>query len=169
MGVSPDVEPQVAAPDESGLIGWLAEHEAPCPSCGYSLRGLTTPACPECAAPLRLGVSVHDPRPIPWVVAIVSLAMGLGFDAVVALLMTAAYVRARILNLGLPPPFFFVIVAGFAGLAIAMAATVWVLYRQRYRWAGRPRRRQWCSAAAVFLGVGCVHAIWGAIVISVIS
>ncbi len=27
---------------------FLAEHDAPCPACGYNLRGLTEATCPEC-------------------------------------------------------------------------------------------------------------------------
>ena len=35
---------------------FLAEHDAPCPGCGYNLRGTTGDKCPECAAALELGL-----------------------------------------------------------------------------------------------------------------
>lgn len=39
------------------LQEFLAQQDAPCPACGYNLRGLTGPACPECAGVLTLGVA----------------------------------------------------------------------------------------------------------------
>lgn len=42
----PDPEPK-AAPL---LAGFLSDRDAPCESCGYNLRGVTTLFCPECGA-----------------------------------------------------------------------------------------------------------------------
>ena len=36
------------------LADYLAETDAPCPGCGYNLRGLTVEECPECALPLSV-------------------------------------------------------------------------------------------------------------------
>lgn len=36
------------------LASYLAHRDAPCPSCGYNLRGSTAPACPECGRELKL-------------------------------------------------------------------------------------------------------------------
>ena len=36
------------------LAGYLKGRDCPCPACGYNLRDLRSPACPECAAPLTI-------------------------------------------------------------------------------------------------------------------
>lgn len=37
-----------------GLCEFLADRDAPCPRCGYNLRGLTGEACPECGMVLSV-------------------------------------------------------------------------------------------------------------------
>ncbi len=37
-----------------GLMAFVASQDAPCPKCGYNLRGLVGPCCPEC------GLSMSD-------------------------------------------------------------------------------------------------------------
>lgn len=41
------------------LIAYLAAHDAPCPGCGYNLRGLQTNSCPECGRTLSLKAILH--------------------------------------------------------------------------------------------------------------
>jgi hypothetical protein len=36
------------------LESYLADHDEPCPKCGYNLRGLRGKVCPECGAPIDL-------------------------------------------------------------------------------------------------------------------
>lgn len=36
------------------LAGYLEENDAPCPNCGYSLRGTPASTCPECGEELAL-------------------------------------------------------------------------------------------------------------------
>src|ERR1051325_7393112 len=43
------------APSEM-LPAFLADRDAPCPCCGYNLRGLNDTRCPECATALSLGI-----------------------------------------------------------------------------------------------------------------
>lgn len=38
------------------LLEFLRDHDASCPVCGYNLRALTRPVCPECAQDLVLTV-----------------------------------------------------------------------------------------------------------------
>jgi hypothetical protein len=62
---------------------FLADHDALCPVCGYSLRGLAAAACPECSTPvsLTLDLSALDrPGSAP---PTLSLALG-------AMLLTSA-------------------------------------------------------------------------------
>lgn len=42
------------SPDTNLLLAYLASHDEPCPNCGYSLRGVREPKCPECGAAVRL-------------------------------------------------------------------------------------------------------------------
>jgi hypothetical protein len=69
------------------LIRLLLERDIPCPGCGYNLRGLESPTCPECGfgfdreSLLRAlnrtpGWSLHDAeRWLPWVLTVASLAL----------------------------------------------------------------------------------------------
>lgn len=41
------------AQDHEELMAWIERTGACCPQCGYSLRGLTEPRCPECGALIR--------------------------------------------------------------------------------------------------------------------
>lgn len=45
------------------LRAFLAEHDEPCPGCGYNLRGLIGERCPECGEGLRIAVSRVVGRP----------------------------------------------------------------------------------------------------------
>lgn len=40
------------------LLEFLRKHESPCPVCGYNLKALTRPVCPECGQELVLAVGV---------------------------------------------------------------------------------------------------------------
>ena len=42
------------AEHHSALREYLADHDAPCPSCGYNLRGAELPWCPECGRSIAL-------------------------------------------------------------------------------------------------------------------
>ncbi|MBC7835102.1 MAG: hypothetical protein H7Y88_08365 [Phycisphaerales bacterium] len=46
--------------DTDPLAAFLASANTPCPACGYNLRGLHTPACPECSTPIQLGITVGN-------------------------------------------------------------------------------------------------------------
>ncbi|MFZ4574758.1 MAG: hypothetical protein ACOYN0_10205, partial [Phycisphaerales bacterium] len=45
---------------DPAIIAFLANRDAPCPGCGYNLRGLTAPVCPECKRPVTLQLA-SDP------------------------------------------------------------------------------------------------------------
>lgn len=48
------VRARVFGEPPTDLIQYLAENDARCPACGYGLRGLPQPRCPECAMMLDL-------------------------------------------------------------------------------------------------------------------
>src|SRR4051812_32452603 len=71
--------------DQQDLITYLAQRDAPCPSCDYNLRGLTASTCPECSQHLTLRVGVTELRQRAFIATLVALAMGTGFDGLMAL------------------------------------------------------------------------------------
>jgi hypothetical protein len=68
-----------AQPNE--LADYLSRNDAPCPNCGYNLRGLATDLCPECRERLALQVAVPDPRLGPLMAAGAGLVTGAGAAA----------------------------------------------------------------------------------------
>ncbi|MEQ8770093.1 MAG: hypothetical protein RIB60_06245 [Phycisphaerales bacterium] len=67
--------------DAEALAAFLAERHVPCPSCRYDLHGLRGTRCPECDLGLELRVNLEDPRLGWWLTAVVGLAVGVGFQA----------------------------------------------------------------------------------------
>jgi hypothetical protein len=65
-------EAAVAAGDEA-VRAYLAGRDAPCPSCGYNLKGVESAACPECGS--RLELSLARPGPGRGWVAFAALAL----------------------------------------------------------------------------------------------
>jgi hypothetical protein len=53
------------------LLEFLREHDAACPVCGYNLRALSRPICPECRHELVLTVGAAGVR-IGWLLAAVA-------------------------------------------------------------------------------------------------
>ena len=139
--------------DEPRLLDFLSDHDADCPACGYGLRGLGSAVCPECAAELHLGVVSPQADLRPWLLAVVSCALGIGFDGVVAVMLLTAFIV-----FSAPTWWPLLIAAGFAALAGACGLVMRAIIRRRRRWTARPRRVQWRWAAVVFLGVGGFHA-----------
>lgn len=41
-------------PVDQTLVAYLAQRDTPCPHCGYNLRGVESPRCPECGGALEL-------------------------------------------------------------------------------------------------------------------
>ena len=44
------------------LLEFVHERDVACPRCGYNLRNLSRPVCPECEEPLRLHVTAYKPN-----------------------------------------------------------------------------------------------------------
>lgn len=68
--------------DPSQVVQFLAQNDAACPSCGYSLRGCAQPCCPECGDELSLSLRgessnllVKAMRYLLWAIGTRSIAM----------------------------------------------------------------------------------------------
>src|SRR5690242_19299363 len=71
--------------DADLLIRFLAERDAPCPTCGYNLRNLQGTRCPECGDDLVLKVNVADARLAPLISGLVGLSAGAGLNGLLVL------------------------------------------------------------------------------------
>ena len=150
------------------LLAHLADHDAECPVCGYGLRGITSPICPECAAPLHLAVASERTGVGPWLVGVIACALALGFDAVVFVLIaggaTVTYASRGVLPL---QP---VVMGGlFGAFALASGIALGAVLRSRRSWARRPRRSQWVTGWAIFGGVGLAHVGFAVLLIATLN
>ena len=67
------------------LLTFLRERDASCPLCGYNLRNLVRPQCPECREPLVLAVGVRKLR-FGWFLATITPGLFSGIAAALFLI-----------------------------------------------------------------------------------
>jgi hypothetical protein len=139
--------PPTHATDVPRLLEFLQERDAPCPLCGYNLRSLTRPECPECRHPLVLAVGVRDLR-FGWFIA--TIAPGL-FSGIAAAFLAIPIVLSPLKGGG-PAPWFVVATDAFGWLS---GVTALLIIAQRYRFL-RQRRNAQMAVALVTWGV---HAL----------
>lgn len=147
--------------DERMLLDWLRQRDAPCPVCRYNVRGVVEPVCPECGAELQLAVASPRTETGPWLLAIVSFALALGFDGVLLLVLGGMLVFGLLL-VGPAGPAPWLTVAAFALLTVLSGLGFEVLRRHRLAWMRLSAASQRRLALWIFLGVGLFHALAGA-------
>jgi hypothetical protein len=74
--------------DQDFLLRFLDGRDNPCPGCGYNLRDLKSPQCPECGQGLTLSLRLTEPRQGALIAGLVGLAAGAGLGGL--LLIDAA-------------------------------------------------------------------------------
>jgi hypothetical protein len=168
MTRSPTTVTQPLQSGEAHLLAWLSGREVMCPACGYNLKDLKKPACPECGAPLELTVASPRLNPGPWIASMIFVALGAGFDSVVTVLV----VGAMILSPPRAPAEWmqaWVIFVTFLVLTSACTGVLAWMYRSRRRWVYWSRR--WCIAVAwaSFLITGLVHGLVGLVLMRMLS
>jgi hypothetical protein len=151
--------------DLAALTGFLSERDAACPVCSYNLRGLRSVFCPECGARLHLQVGSENLRLGPWFVSCISCALALGFDGVVATVMTVMLIRHPPPSRGTLLPVLGVY-ACFLTLAAASGTGLAWLFKRRAKFLRQDRPRQWRVAWSIFGAVLVVHAIFGGVLLS---
>lgn len=127
------------------VIAFLEGRSYPCPRCGYDLRDIQSPRCPECAEPLVLQIGSTKPR-FGWLV----FAMAPGcFSGVAAffVLVPVIFTITRPLPPGQPFPWP-ILAADVFGFC--SAASVAFMYRHRRRIMSWVPRRQGFFAAGVW-------------------
>jgi len=143
-------------PPPEMLRAFLADHDAPCPVCGYNLRGVILPVCPECESPIELGVASAQSRLGAWLLALLAFAMPLSFDILVGLMMIVGVV----LSGGENAEGVFLMVALLTLTAVSIGV-LWVLIARKRDWLRMPQRRQWYFAWGLFIAVFLVHLAVG--------
>lgn len=138
------------------LCAYLADHDAPCPICGYNLRGVTLGVCPECECPIELGVSSSSSFLGAWLLALLAFAMPLSFDLLVGLMMTVGVVMSG----GENAEGVFLMVS-LVTLTMVCVGMLWVLVARKRDWLRMSRRKQWRVAWTMFAAVFLVHLLVG--------
>ncbi|MGP1273331.1 MAG: hypothetical protein ACTS22_08345 [Phycisphaerales bacterium] len=146
---------------DARLIDWLREADEPCPVCRYSLRGVQHPRCPECGAGLELAVRSPDLRVAPWALSVVSLAMALGFDAVMVLLVVALFARHGVPRLGSVPFHVWATYGFLVGATVVLTVALMAMFRLRPAMQRRRPVAQWAIAAGVGGVVSVSHLLVG--------
>ncbi len=72
--------------DDEALLEFVRERDAPCPRCGYNLRALSRPVCPECSQNLVLKVGATN-FSVFWLIAAVAPGIFSGITAIVFLVV----------------------------------------------------------------------------------
>ncbi len=82
-------EATVTGTQDIMLLDFLREHDAACPVCGYNLRALTRPVCPECRQELVLTVGVKR-LGLAWLFVAIAPGFFSGIAACFVLIPTLA-------------------------------------------------------------------------------
>jgi len=124
------------------LRAFLADHDEPCPTCGYSLMGLTEAVCPECGKALRLRVVEEEPSLGLYLTGLIGLSIGLGFNGLILMFIVGSILWYRLRD-GISVSFGVVTLLPLAiGAAVCGSAIVlWLKCRKRVRSASIWNRR----------------------------
>lgn len=133
------------------LKTFVADRNVPCPVCGYNLRNLSSPQCPECSAGLEMRVGSADLRIGLWLVALLSAALPLGFGAMLC-------VVGLIIIIGKGADWG--PMTGFILLSIIEGGLVtWLVVRRRAFWAMPQPRQRAVTWSVTLLSTACVAAV----------
>lgn len=83
VAATPPISPDPEADDL--LLRFVAERDIDCPRCGYNVRRLTRPICPECEEPLTLALKSRRMH-IGWLMTAVAPGFFSGIAAVLLLI-----------------------------------------------------------------------------------
>ncbi len=126
------------------LLEYVRDRDAPCPLCGYNLRDLSTPTCPECREALSLTVGFRKPR-FGWL--LVTVIPG-AFSGIAATLLMIPLVGSLLLSPNSPAPWQIWGVDAFGWLS-GLAALVLVKHRYAFLRQPQAAQRVWAVMAWV--------------------
>ena len=125
------------------LLEFLRRHEAPCPVCGYNLKALTRPICPEGGLELKLAVGAARLR-FGWLFAAVAPGF---FSGIAAVFVLVPIVIVTVIANG-RPPLRFIAVDAFGWCSGVFAI---ILAANRRRFTAQPLARQRWWALGIWL------------------
>jgi hypothetical protein len=125
--------------EQALLVEFLDNRDVPCPVCGYSLRALTFPVCPECRHELSLTVGTAHPR-FGWLLAAVAPGF---FSGIAAGFLLIPIVLRLVFAGGYSPTMIAVDLFGWcSGIVAVLLAT----RRVRFIRQSRSAQRLWTLA-----------------------
>ena len=127
------------------LLEFLREHDAACPVCGYNLKTLTRPICPECGQELVLAVGAAQLR-FGWL--LVALAPGF-FSGIAAMFLLVLIVVVMTVGNGKPP--LRIVAVDVFGWCSGIFAILLAIKRYRFLVQPRAVQRWWA------LGIWLIH------------
>jgi hypothetical protein len=153
-GVGRTPATSVPATDDEQLRRYLAERDAPCPGCGYNLRGLAGPRCPECDAPLALRVGLAEPRLGAFLCGAIGLGAGIGFSG----LLLGYFLFILLLDRPWGPGWSEGVPLAVSLAILGALLSVWIRTRAWQRRAWSPRAH-WIIAGGAWL-LSVASAVW---------
>ncbi len=117
------------------LLEFLREHDVACPVCGYNLRALTRPVCPECRQELGLNVGVRQ-LGLAWLFVAIAPGFFSGIAACFVLIPTLGiFFEDRVLHLQLAGGVLFGWCSGIFAIIVAVRRNRFIAQsRARQRW-----------------------------------
>ncbi len=140
---APPTAPPTLRPRDIMLLDFLRDHDAPCPVCGYNVRALTRPICPECAQELVLTVGAARLR-LGWLLT----AVAPGFFSGIAAIFVLVPIFGRLLfgdGVLMPLPIMMDVFGWCSGVFAIILAS------QLRRFIAQPRARQRWFAIIIWL------------------
>lgn len=131
---------------------YLKDRTIGCPRCGYNLRGAAGEHCSECGERLELRLSSTRERVGPWLVAVLALALPLGFAVIIALAGAFGAWRSPYWNQNDTTT-----LGAAAAVSLCLLVGLFVVSRRRHRFMQRPRVEQWVRALALAGFMGAVQ------------
>ncbi len=124
---------QQSTPDEiEMLLAFVRDRDASCPNCGYNVRDLTKPICPECQEELLLAVGARI-YPIIWLLITIAPGVFTGITAGVVAVVIAIEWPPKFVPLGA------IVLATFFLLSAVTAIVITINYKRFIR---QPRAQQ---------------------------
>jgi DNA-directed RNA polymerase subunit RPC12/RpoP len=113
------------------LVAYLRDRDVDCPSCGYNVRNLTSPRCPECGEALVMQLRLAEPKQKMMITGLVGLSAGLGFSLLLLLYWFATVIaRGRT---GGPESATIIATLGGGGVVFAGLIFAWLSFWSRIR------------------------------------
>jgi len=136
------------------LLSYLRDRDVPCPACGYNLRDLTAPICPECRQDLTLSVGLRKPEFL-WFIVLVTPGL---FSIIAAGLLAVPLFGSLAITGQSQAPWQIWAIDGF-GWCSGLTTLALIRWRFAFLRLGRVTQRTWALAAWLIHVLAFVAAI----------